>query len=66
VFDATTPLRRYSGPKFAIVTPHNDTPLSLHNAVPDFQYAVISGTGHWIHLDKPDEFLRVLDGFISR
>jgi pimeloyl-ACP methyl ester carboxylesterase len=65
VFDATAPLRHYPGPKFAIVTPRNNTPLSLHHAVPDFRYTVIAGTSHWIHLDKPDEFLRVLDGFIS-
>jgi pimeloyl-ACP methyl ester carboxylesterase len=63
-YDATAPLRNYSGPKFAIVTPHNDAPLSLHNAVAGFQHAVIQGTGHWIHLDDPRGFNLTLDRFL--
>ena len=54
--DSSTPLRRYSGPRFAIVTPRNDAPLSLHRVVPELKHAVVEGTGHWIHLDKPDAF----------
>jgi pimeloyl-ACP methyl ester carboxylesterase len=57
-------LRAYAGPKFAIVTPNNDAPLSLHNAVPGFQHTVIKGTGHWIHLDDPQGFSQALDLFL--
>jgi pimeloyl-ACP methyl ester carboxylesterase len=69
-YDARGALLRYStsnpgGPKFAIVTARNDTPLSLHHAVPGFKHVVIRGTGHWIHLDKPDEFNKTLDGFLN-
>lgn len=64
-YDARHALSRYPGPKFAIVTARNDDPLSLHNAVPGFRHVVIRGTGHWIHLDKPDEFHKTLDGFLS-
>jgi pimeloyl-ACP methyl ester carboxylesterase len=68
-YDARPALLRYSsssrGAKFAIVTARNDEPLSLHNAVPGFKHVVVRGTGHWIHLDKPDEFNKVLDGFLS-
>jgi pimeloyl-ACP methyl ester carboxylesterase len=69
-YDARPALLRYSssahrGPKFAIVTARNDAPLSLHNAVPGFKHVVIRGTGHWIQLDKPEEFNKVLDGFLS-
>lgn len=63
-FDATQLLRNFRGPKFAIVTPGNDAPPSLHNAVPGIQHTVIRGTGHWIHLDKPAEFNLVLDIFL--
>jgi pimeloyl-ACP methyl ester carboxylesterase len=63
-FDAATALREYQGPKFAIVTPSNDAPLSLHNAVRGIQHTVIKGTGHWIQLDKPTEFNAVLDIFL--
>lgn len=64
-YDARPALLRYPGPKFAIVTARNDAPLSLHNAVPGFRHTVIRGTGHWIQLDKPDEFNKTLDGFLG-
>jgi pimeloyl-ACP methyl ester carboxylesterase len=64
-YDARPALIRYGGPKFAIVTARNDAPLSLHNAVPGFRHVVIRGTGHWIHLDRPEEFNKTLDGFLS-
>jgi pimeloyl-ACP methyl ester carboxylesterase len=64
--DTSAALRRYAGPRFAIVTPRNDSPLSLHNAVPGVTHAVVTGTGHWIHLGRPDEFHRVLDEFLKR
>lgn len=64
-YDARPALLRYPGPKLAIVTARNDAPLSLHQAVPGFQHAIIRGTGHWIHLDKPDEFHKTLDGFLN-
>lgn len=64
-YDARGALLRYGGPKFAIVTARNDAPLSLHNAVPGFKHIVVRGTGHWIQLDKPDEFNKALDGFLS-
>jgi pimeloyl-ACP methyl ester carboxylesterase len=64
-YDARPALSRYPGPKFAIVTARNDAPLSLHHAVPGFRHVVIRGTGHWIHLDKPEEFHKALDGFLA-
>jgi pimeloyl-ACP methyl ester carboxylesterase len=63
-YDAVAALRGFAGPKFAIVTPGNDAPLSLHNAVPGFQHTAIKGTGHWIQLDKPREFNAALDTFL--
>jgi len=63
--DSSIPLRRYAGPKFAIVTPRNDAPLSLHRAVPGVKHAVIKGTGHWIHLDNPDAFNDALNAMLK-
>lgn len=65
-YDARVPLRQYAGPKFAIVTPANDAPSSLQHAVPDVEYAVIEGTGHWIQLDRPAEFIAVLERLLRR
>lgn len=65
-YDAAQSLRQYGGPRFAIVTHSNDTPLSLHHAVPDVEYSVIEGTGHWIQLDRPHEFIAVLERLLRR
>jgi pimeloyl-ACP methyl ester carboxylesterase len=65
-YDARVSLREYKGPKYAIVTLANDTPLSLQHAQPDIEYAVIEGTGHWIQLDRPTEFIAVLERLLRR
>jgi pimeloyl-ACP methyl ester carboxylesterase len=63
-YDARPALLRYPGPKFAIVTPRNDGPMSLHRAVPGFRHSIVRGTGHWIQLDAPAEFNETLDAAI--
>jgi pimeloyl-ACP methyl ester carboxylesterase len=65
-YDARPALARYDGPKFAIVTSANDTPLSLQHAVPNVEYSVVEGTGHWIQLDRPAEFIAVLERLLRR
>ncbi|MEA2725180.1 MAG: hypothetical protein QOH59_2951 [Gemmatimonadales bacterium] len=64
-FDPDPALARYSGPKLAIVTPHNDMPSSLHRLGKGFPHRVVEGTGHWIQLDKPEELNRLLDEFLT-
>lgn len=64
-YDPLPALRRYPGPKLAIVTPHGDTPHDLHRLMPYFPHEMMDRTSHWPHLDKPEEFSRVLDGFLS-
>jgi pimeloyl-ACP methyl ester carboxylesterase len=64
-FDPITPLQRYPGKKLSVITHLNDTPISLHNLLPDLPHVSISGTGHWLQLDKPEEFNRIMDEFIS-
>jgi pimeloyl-ACP methyl ester carboxylesterase len=64
-YDPLPALTRYHGPKLAVVTPANDMPYSLHNLVPDLPHVVVTGTGHWIQLDNPEEFNRILDEFLD-
>ena len=64
-FDPEPALARYSGPKLSIVTPHNDMPSSLHRLGKSFPHRMVEGTGHWIQLDKPDDFNRMLDEFLD-
>ncbi len=63
-FDPVTMLRRFKGPKLSVITRLNDSPLSLHNLLPDLPVLRIAGTGHWMQMDRPDEFNRIMDGFL--
>jgi 2-hydroxymuconate-semialdehyde hydrolase len=37
----------------------------LVDALPDGRLAVVAGAGHWIHVDRPDEFCRLVGEFLS-
>ena len=58
-------LERYAGPKLSVITALNETPFSLHKLVSDLPHKVITGTGHWLQLDKPAEFNRTMDEFLT-
>lgn len=64
-FDPDPALARYRGPMLSIVTPYNDQPFSLHRLGKGFPHRVVQGTGHWIQLDKPDDFNRMMDEFLE-
>jgi pimeloyl-ACP methyl ester carboxylesterase len=64
LFDPVSMLQRYSGPKLSVISHLNDAPYSLHNLVSDLPFIKISGTGHWLQMDRPDEFNRILDQFL--
>jgi pimeloyl-ACP methyl ester carboxylesterase len=64
-FDPDSALARYTGPILSVVTPPNDAAFSLHRLGNGFSYQVVTGTGHWIQLDEPDAFNRILDDFLK-
>jgi pimeloyl-ACP methyl ester carboxylesterase len=64
-YDPLTPFLHYRGPKLSIVTHLNDAPFSLHNLVADLPHIRVTGTGHWLQMDKPEEFNRILDDFLT-
>jgi pimeloyl-ACP methyl ester carboxylesterase len=64
-FDPDPALARYRRPTLSIVTPYNDAPFSLHRLGKGFAHRVVQGTGHWIQLDKPDEFNQMMDEFLE-
>jgi len=65
-YDPVTPLRRYPGPVLSVVTPLNNAPFSLHRLIPDLPHRLITGTGHWPQLDKPDQINGLFDTFLQR
>ena len=58
-------LDAYHGPRLAIAAADIEGPSSLHVQFPDVPVRKISGTGHWLMMDKPDEFNRILDEFLA-
>jgi pimeloyl-ACP methyl ester carboxylesterase len=58
-------LGRYQGPKLSIISDMNRLPYSLHNLLPDLPTHLMTGTGHWMMMDRPEAFNRLLDGFIA-
>lgn len=64
-YDPLPALSGYDGPKLIIDTPHGDGPTALHNQLPDIKRKVIEGTSHWPHMDRPQEFNRLLDEFLA-
>ena len=63
--DPVARLRRYTGPTLIVVTSGDDQSQDLHNLLPQLPSTKIEATSHWPHLDKPETFNRVLDGFLA-
>jgi pimeloyl-ACP methyl ester carboxylesterase len=64
-FDPLPSLARYPGPKLAIVASRENTPNDLQNQVRNLPSHTIAPASHWVHMDQPAEFNKVLDQFIS-
>jgi pimeloyl-ACP methyl ester carboxylesterase len=64
--DLSQAITTFTKPKLAVVTPYNDFPFALHRIDPTMRAIVIEGTGHWLHMEKPDEFNAILEEFVAR
>ncbi len=58
-------LERYPGPKLSVISDMNRLPFSLHNLLPDLPTRLMPGTGHWVMMDRPEVFNRILDEFVE-
>jgi pimeloyl-ACP methyl ester carboxylesterase len=58
-------LASYGGPKLAVISEANSLPYSLHNLAPELPVQLVRGTGHWLMMDRPEVFNRILDGFLD-
>ena len=63
-FNPVHDLTQYPGSKLAVVIPATETPFSLHKIQPSLPTKTVTGTGHWLHMDKPQLFNEILDGFL--
>lgn len=58
-------LARYPGPKVSIISDMNTLPFSLHRLVPDLPAHLLAGTGHWLQMDRPEPFNRLMDELLA-
>jgi pimeloyl-ACP methyl ester carboxylesterase len=59
-------LARYGGPTLSVVSDMNSLPYSLHKLEPGLPVELMTGTGHWLMMDRPRVFNRILDDFLDR
>jgi pimeloyl-ACP methyl ester carboxylesterase len=64
-FDMTSLLTAYHGPVLAIAATDIESPASFHVQFPNVPVKKMSGVGHWLMMDKPDEFNALLDEFLA-
>ena len=64
-FHLTEALARFSGPRLSIASTLADNPIVIHRKVSGIQVRVIEGASHWLMMDKPDAFNRMLDEFLA-
>ncbi|RKH40693.1 alpha/beta fold hydrolase [Corallococcus sicarius] len=64
-FDPVTPLKRYPGPALSVITPLNEVPGAYHMLVPGLPFKTVTGTGHWVQLDAPEQVNALLDVFLA-
>jgi len=58
-------VRAYHGPLLLIAAADIESPASLHVQFPELPAKKMRGVGHWLMMDKPDEFNALLDGFLK-
>ncbi len=64
--DPGTALKKYNGPKLILSSVAEEKqPITLHKQEPAIPFKTIDNSSHWVMLDQPDEFTRILDEFIN-
>ncbi len=64
-FRMRSTVEAYQGPKLAITAAGNDKKTALHVQIPSMPARAISGVSHWLMMDRPEEFNRQLEIFLT-
>ena len=62
-YDPLPALRDYPGVVMTVTI--GDSPYDLQKQLADVPDATVLGTSHWVQLDRPEEFDRILDRFLA-
>ncbi len=64
--DVGADVRAFKGPRLAIISASlAKNPASFHSQFPEVPSREMEGVSHWLMMDKPDEFNRILDEFLA-
>ena len=64
-FPMARALAAYKGPRLSIASMLAENPAAVHKSIPGIPVEVIRGASHWLMMDRPEEFNRLLDGFLA-
>jgi pimeloyl-ACP methyl ester carboxylesterase len=64
-FDSAAALAAYRGPRLHIASYLADNPIAIHRGFKDMPVRVIRDASHWLMMDRPEEFNRLLDAFLA-
>ena len=64
VFNPAAALLSYQGPMQTIVSGLPDDPGALHHVIPGLPHVALPGTSHWLQMDQPEEFNRLMEEFL--
>jgi pimeloyl-ACP methyl ester carboxylesterase len=64
-FDPAAALAPYKGPRLHIASFLADKPSAIHRTFPEIPVRVVPDASHWLMMDRPEEFNRLLDEFLN-
>jgi pimeloyl-ACP methyl ester carboxylesterase len=64
-FDPAGALAHYPGPRLHVASFLTDSPQAIHETVAQVALRTIPDASHWLMMDRPREFNRILDEFLA-
>lgn len=64
-YDPLPSLASYPGPTLIVTSVPDEQPNALHHVVQGVPHRAVTGTSHWVQMDKPHRFNRLLDEFLA-
>ncbi len=65
-FPMSNALARYGGPRLSIASFLLENPAAVHKTFEGVPVEAIRGASHWLMMDCPGDFNRILDAFLAR
>jgi pimeloyl-ACP methyl ester carboxylesterase len=63
-FPMTQALAAYKGPRLSIASMLAENSAGVHKSIPGIPVVAVKDASHWLMMDRPEEFNRLLDAFL--